>query len=159
MKFIGPERYQLSFDQKTFTVACPKGTGKFSKLTCSKLPKLYIVSVEGKPVYVGITKQAMRARLRFGFAAAGRGGYHGYAWRNQFRAATLDVWVQADATGNGGGNAMLDIETIEAENVFLARSEGQWPACQTEIHFHPSLPEHREAAANIWRSIKNGHRN
>ena len=153
MKLIGPERYKLSFDQKTFTVACSKGTPKFSRLTCSKVPKLYVVSVDGNPVYVGITKQAMRTRLRFGFTAAGRGGYHGYAWRNQYREATLDVWVQDGATSN----AMLDIETVEAEVVFLARCAGQWPECQTEIHFHPSLPAHREAAATIWRSITNGH--
>ncbi len=112
----------------------------------------YIVSADGKPVYVGITKQAMRTRLRFGFTAAGRGGYHGYAWRNQYREATLDVWAQDDATSN----AMLDIETVEAEVVFLARCAGQWPECQTEIHFHPSLPEHRETAGMIWGSITNG---
>jgi len=52
MKLVGPERYKLSFDQKAFTVACSKGTPKFSRLTCSKVPKLYIVSVDGKPVYI-----------------------------------------------------------------------------------------------------------
>jgi|SRR5712671_4006272 len=149
MKFIGPERYKLSFDQKTYTVACSKGTPNFSRLMCSKVPKLYIVSVGGKPVYVGITKQAMRTRLRFGFTAVGRGGYHGYAWRKLYREATLDVWVQDDPTAK----AMLDIETVEAEVVFLARCAGQWPECQTEIHFHPSLPAHRQAADKIWRVV------
>ena len=152
MKLVGPERYKLSFDQKAFTVACSKGTPKFSRLTCSKVPKLYIVSVDGKPVYVGITKQAMRTRLRFGFTAVGRGGYHGYAWRNQYREATLDIWAQVEATDRG----MLDIETVEAEVVFLARCAGQWPECQTEIHFHPSLPAHRNAADAIWRAVANG---
>jgi len=149
MKLAGPVRYKLSFDAKTFTVKCPQGTAKFSGLATSKLPKLYVVSVDGRPVYVGITKQSIRSRLRFGFAAVGKGGYHGYAWRKQFTEATLDVWFQEDALENG----MLDIETVEAEVVFLARCAGQWPACQTEIHFHPSTDMHREIAADVWRKV------
>jgi hypothetical protein len=50
MKLVGPESYKLSFDQKTFTVAYSKGTPIFSRLICFKVPKLYIVSVDGKPV-------------------------------------------------------------------------------------------------------------
>ena len=147
MKIIGPERYKLSFDAKKFTVACAKGTIKFSGLATSKLPKLYIVSINGMPVYVGITKQSMRTRLRYGFTAVGRGGYHGYAWRHKFTEGTLDIWCHEDA------QSTLDIETVEAEVVFLARLAGQWPACQTEIHFHPSTQEHREVAAAIWRAV------
>ena len=93
----------------------------------------------------------MRTWLRFRFAAAGSGRYHGYAWRNQYREATLDIWGQVDATDGG----MLDIETVEAEIVFLARCAGQWPECQTEIHFHPSLPAHGNAAVAIWRGVAN----
>ncbi len=53
MKLIGPERYKLSFDHKSFTVACPKGSSKFSRRAGSKVPtfalarghiKLFIVS-------------------------------------------------------------------------------------------------------------------
>jgi hypothetical protein len=51
------------------------------------------------------------------------------------------------------GEPELDIETLEAEIVFLARCAGQWPEGQTEIHFHPSTEEHREIAANIWRYL------
>ncbi len=151
MRLTGPERYKLSFDQKTFSISCAKGTDKFSRMACSKIPKLYIVSVNGQPLYVGITKQPMRARLRFGFTAAGRGGYYGYAWRKQFREATLDIWAHVDSTHN----AMLDLETVEAEVVFLVRCSGQWPECQTEIHFHPSRAEHRELADSIWKAVTN----
>jgi hypothetical protein len=42
-----------------------------------------------------------------------------------------------------------DIETVEAEVVYLIRAAGQWPAFQTEIHFHPSSPRHRELAEEI----------
>jgi hypothetical protein len=66
-----------------------------------------------------------------------------------FTEATLDVWSQEDALENG----MLDIETVEAEVVFLARRVGQWPACQTEIHFHPSTCVHRDIAADVWRKV------
>lgn len=47
---------------------------------------------------------------------------------------------------------MLEVETIEAEIVFLIRQMGgQWPAHQTEIHFHASESRHREAAETIAR--------
>ncbi len=92
----------------------------------------------------------MGARLRFGFTAAGRGGYYGYAWRKQFREAIVDIWAHVDSTDN----AMLDLETVEADVVFLTRCSGQWPQCQTEIHFHPSGPEHREVADSIWKGAR-----
>ena len=147
MKLIGPERYKLSFDSKTFKVTSRERANKFYGLATSKLPKLYVVSVNGKPVYVGITKQRMRSRLVYGFAAVGRGGYYGYAWRHKFKEAVLDVWCQERTSKNG----MLNIETVEAEVVFLARRAGQWPLCQTEIHFHPSRKVHRVIAAAVWR--------
>lgn len=151
MKLVGPERYKLAFNEKTFAITCSRGTAEFSQLACSKIPKLYIISVDGRPIYVGITKRPMRARLRFGFTAAGKGGYYGYAWRKQFREAILYIWAHIDSTDD----AMLDLETIEAEVVFLARCSGQWPEGQTEIHFHPSRPEHRELADSIWKAVTN----
>jgi hypothetical protein len=149
MKLIGPERYKLRFDSKRFNVISPDGSNNFSGLATSRLPKLYVVCVEGKAVYVGITKQSMRSRLTYGFTAVGRGGYHGYAWRHRFNEAVLDVWCQETASKDG----MLDIETIEAEVVFLARCAGQWPLCQTEIHFHHSEKVHRDIAAAVWRAL------
>ena len=44
-----------------------------------------------------------------------------------------------------------DIETVEAEVVYLIRSAGQWPEFQTEIHFHPSTPVHRKVAEEIMQ--------
>jgi len=150
MRIAGPERYRLSFDPDSFAVSCSKGTAKFSGLATTKLPKLYVVSIEAKPVYVGVTRQSMRARLCLGFNATGENGYHGYAWRHKFHEATLDIWCHEDPPAE---NPELDIETLEAEIVFLARCAGQWPEGQTEIHFHPSTEEHREIAANIWRYL------
>ena len=47
----------------------------------SQLPKLYVVSTESTPIYVGVTKQSILARLRGGFTAQGQHGYHDYEWR------------------------------------------------------------------------------
>lgn len=112
----------------------------------SKNPKLYIASVDGKPIYVGITKQSMQRRLQYGWKAAGTHGYYGYAWRHNGTAAELDVWEHADAEAPNE----RDIETVEAEIVYLIRHRcGQWPAFQTEIHFYESSEVHRTVAAQI----------
>src|SRR6266481_5091673 len=97
MKITGPERYKLSFDAAKFAVTCGRGTPKFSGLATSKRPKLYIVSVDGNPIYVGITRQSMRNRIRLGFSATGETGYHGYAWRHNYTQAILDIWCHEDA--------------------------------------------------------------
>jgi hypothetical protein len=150
MQVTGPDRYKLSFDAKAFTVECAKGTAKFSGSATTRKPKLYVVSVEEAPIYVGVTKQPMRNRLRFGWSAKGAHGYYGYAFRHKLKEANLDVWTHDDAPDN----SKLDIETVEAEVVFLIRSAGQWPLHQTEIHFHPSTEEHRQIARQMARYYK-----
>lgn len=145
MRFSGPDRYTLTITPTSFVVECANGTPRFSGIATSRKPKLYVVSVDGEPIYVGITKQPLRNRLRFGWTSDGRHGYHGYAWRHHHERATMDVWCHEDAPEQN----TLDIETIEAEVVFLIRSAGQWPLHQTEIHFHPSTQVHRDMAATI----------
>src|ERR1035437_4523524 len=146
MRIIGPDRYRLDFDARKFEVTCPAGTKKFSGIATSRLPKLYVISVEQKPIYVGVTRQSVRNRLRFGWNAVGAGGYYGYAWRHKHTSAVLDIWCHVDASGE---DLSLDIETVEAEVVYVIRCSGQWPLFQTEIHFHPSKPQHRRIAAKI----------
>lgn len=150
MVVSGPDRYSLSFDAHGFTVKCPKGTAKFSGSATNGKPKLYVVSAAGQPIYVGVTKQPMRARLRLGWNATGEHGYHGYAFRHHMNEADLDVWCHEDATEN----SVLDVETVEAEIVFLIRSAGQWPLHQTEIHFHPSTQQHRFIANQVISSYR-----
>jgi hypothetical protein len=146
MRISGPERYRLSFDAESFVVECQKGTPRFSGIATSTKPKLYIASVDEMPFYVGVTKQSIRNRLRLGWSANGEGGYHGYAWRRHLKRADIDVWCHEDAPEE---NPALDIETVEAEIVFLIRSAGQWPQHQTEIHFHHSTQQHRDIAKSI----------
>jgi hypothetical protein len=96
----------------------------------------------------------MRTRLRFGWTAKGESGYYGYRWRHHFEEVVLDLWCD---TAPEKQNPMLDVETIEAEVVFLIRKMGQWPLYQTEIHFHSSRPDHRVAAkAIVSRYLKLG---
>ena len=146
MRISEPERYTLNFNSASFTVLCQKGTPRFSGIATSKKPKLYIVSVNQNPIYVGVTKQPVRNRLRLGWNANGESGYYGYAWRHHFKQSNIDIWCHEDAPKD---KQVLDIETVEAEVVFLIRSAGQWPLHQTEIHFHPSTLAHREIAAKI----------
>lgn len=145
MLIVGPERYALTYTPASFTVLCEKGTSRFSGIASSPMPKLYIASIDSKPIYVGVTKQRIQKRLTFGWKAVGEQGYHGYAWRHEGEAANLDVWGHADAVDRDE----LDIETVEAEVVYLIRKAGQWPEFQTEIHFHPSNETHRRVAENI----------
>jgi hypothetical protein len=140
----GPERYEL-----TLTPTAYKLDRKFGGFVCKKkTPKLYVVAVEGQLVYVGVTRQPMSNRLRYGFKAKGRGGYYGYAWRNKHTQASLYVWAANEDTSSSV------LETIEAEVVFLVRhSTGAWPDCQTEIHFHKASDPHKKAAAAVWKAI------
>ena len=117
MKIEGPVCYELKFTPDTFTVLCPKKTNRFSGIATSSQPKLYIVSVKDRPIYAGISKQSIRNRLRYGWSATGRGGYCGYSWRHQITSANLDVRCHVDAVDR----CERDIETVEAEVVFLIR--------------------------------------
>lgn len=140
----GPDRYLLTFDRESFQVQCSRGTTKFSGIAATKGPKIYVLSDGTMPFYVGATRREIRPRLRDGWNANGRNGYHGYAWRKVLTSAELFVWAVV-----GASEGTLDMETIEAEVVFLIRAIGQWPLHQTEIHFHPSTAAHRKLAAKI----------
>ena len=62
-------------------------------------------------------------------------------------ALTLDIWYQSLA---GSGGRLDDIETVEAEVVYLLRRRyRQWPEFQTEIHFHSSTAAHRKIARQV----------
>ena len=149
MPMEGPFTYQIGFTADKITeVVCPDGRrgNRFMGEASRQVPKLYIVSDGGNPLYVGKTSQKLRDRLRSGFAAVGEHGYHGYAWRHRLEWATIDVWL---AVGDDTQDPTW-IETVEAEVVFLVRQRcGQWPEHQTEIHFHASTCDHRGAARQI----------
>jgi hypothetical protein len=123
---------------------------KFSGLANTAIPKIYVVVANGEVIYVGKSQSPMRQRFYGGWNATGKHGYHGYAWRHTHTEADVFVWYQQE---NESTDSSVDLETVEAEVVFLVRSAGQWPRGQTEIHFHPSQKEHRELAATIVKNI------
>jgi hypothetical protein len=108
-----------------------------------------MVTEAKKIVYVGVTRQPFASRLRYGFTANGRGGYHGYHWAKSDGRYAVHCWrFPADTK-------IEDLETIEAEAVFVLRkSYGQWPKHQTEIHFHQSETWHRRKASQLVRVLR-----
>lgn len=138
-------RYRITCHSDRYSAQCPQGRTKFSGLAASTDPKLYVASYHGEPIYVGITRQPVGTRLRYGWTARGRNGYHGYAWRHEFPAVDLDIWCHTDAVERN----CRDVETVEAEIVYLIRKAGDWPRFQTEIHFRQASEAHRAVAAQI----------
>ena len=156
MKLEGPDIFHIAIrpagDQRPFDIEDANGAVKFLGRATSSLPKLYVVTAKKQPIYVGVTRQSMRTRLRQGWTAKGESGY-GYKWRHHHAEAGLDVWYQVDPPAVV---SMHDLETVEAEVVFLIRQHGQWPSFQTELHFHQSMPEHRALADMIWAHYSQG---
>lgn len=118
------------------------GKGFTSPDILDVLPKLYVVKRDRVIYYVGITTQDIRKRLRYGFSARGKHGYHGYKWKN-LNAVELLVWCFPSRTKE-------QVEAVEAELVYFIREKtGKWPKYQMEIHFHGAS----EAEKQIARSI------
>ena len=57
----------------------------------------------------------------------------------------MDVWCHEEPP-NGSA---IDLETAEAEVVFLIRSAGQWPLHQTENYFPLQPQVHRDVAGRV----------
>lgn len=150
MNLLAAQVYHLELlDDGLYRLFSNGSVCTFSKpASTKKHPKLYTLSAAGNLLYVGVSSQPMSSRLSFGFRAKGKGGYHGYKWKNLRHRLTLSIW-----TGEYQGNiaTLRDLETVEAEVAFLCRqNSGQWPEFQHEIHFYSSLLRHREAAQEIY---------
>jgi hypothetical protein len=130
------------------------GEEEFSREVLQPGSKVYVVSNRGQIVYVGSTRQSVRSRLSGAFRATGQNGYYGPAWKTSTAALSLDVWILDGVVGEKSKRCMI-AETVEAEVVFLVRQrDGNWPAHQTEIHFHPSNAQHRRIAESIYDEIR-----
>ena len=113
-------------------------------VTHNKLPKLYIIKNKSEIIYVGIASRSITNRLRDGFAAKGKGGYHGYRWKDLQDDIEILIWCFP-------GKSLQYVESIEAEVVFAIRNHtGQWPNFQTEIHFHNVTDEEQKLAFLIY---------
>lgn len=151
MRLNGPDRYHVTITDRSATVRAPNGTPHFvAPATAKNVPKLYVASKKGVLLYAGVTNQSMSVRLRGGLTADGAQWYYGYSWGRKNHAIYLDIWYL-----DGEDTKAADLETIEAEVVFLYRQEfGQWPQEQTEIHFHPSGTIHRQCARQVVDALK-----
>ncbi len=151
MQLAGPDEYEVTLLNRSASIRAMDGTTHFvAPATAKKKPKLYVASQGGTLLYVGVTTQSMSVRLRGGLTADGTHGYHGYSWGKKDHSIRLQIWYL-----NGDSGTTTDLETIEAEVVFLYRHEsGQWPTAQTEIHFHASNEHHRNCARQIVDALK-----
>jgi len=146
-KLKGPQTYKLLVKKKTCSVIGPNGENHFINPATEQIPKLYLIYKGSKILYAGVTVQSMSNRLRIGMKATGKGGYHGYPWREKNDTLGLDVWWSKELKPK-------DMESIEAEVAYLYRKEsGQWPSDQSEIHFHKTNHYHRESAKAIVRRV------
>jgi len=119
-----------------------RGQGFLYPDVSDNLPKLYVVKHGKEICYVGITRQDIRKRLRYGLSATGKHGYHGYKWKDQDTAELL-IW-------SFPGSTQEYVEAIEAELVYFIRKKtGKWPKYQMEIHFHGASESERQVARAI----------
>ena len=149
MQLSKPYQYVISVvSGGGYSVRGQNGEYTFLAPVTHRGPKLYTFSSDSCLLYVGQTVQGMAARVRLGFQADGSSGYYGYGWRQALSKVDLHIWCLDDTTE---GEEALALECIESEVVYLCRSVyGQWPAHQTEIHFHESTNEHRQLAESIF---------
>jgi hypothetical protein len=77
---------------------------------------------DNEVLYVGITKQDIRRRLRYGFSAKGENGYHGYKWKD-LNEVQLLVWAFRDSNNE-------DVEAIEAD---IPKARGRLPFVPTYL--------------------------
>lgn len=117
---------------------------------------LYILKDDKNFIYVGITKQSVRARFGGSFYAFKNkkaktyfNGYTGYKWIEEYQKSKKHIDLIVIPLGIDKKMS----EAIEAEVVYLIRNNtGKWPLFQHEIHFHNNSEAER-FAKNIFTSV------
>jgi len=148
MKYI----YQIKVRSGSIVAVMAKdGTNHFVSPVTNKCNKIYLVGKNKLIHYIGITKQSISARLRYGVKPNHRAGYHGYKWLKENGNHSLVIWTF---------NKDVKIEAIEAELVYYFRKQyDKWPKYQTEIHFHQSNEDEKALAKTILIETQNIMRN
>ena len=170
MKLSERHRYKIAWESSERAPKVIESCNRklhFSKPVTDKSNlKLYVVSHNGRPIYVGRTTDPIAERLRLGFTAKGEKGYSGYLWRYYLCQATIDIWMltlededfetmkcdpsMISAADNIERKREILVETLEAEVVLQIRNRyGHWPKYQSEIHFHQSQGIHQRKAQEI----------
>ena len=148
MKFI----YSIKVkSNKIVSILAKDGTDHFISPVTKKNNKIYLLGKNGLIHYIGITKQSMASRLRYGVKPNHKSGYHGYKWLKENGKHCLIIWIF---------NNNVNVEAIEAEIVHFFRKQfNQWPEYQTEIHFHPTTKDERTLAKTVLKRTQNIVRN
>jgi hypothetical protein len=130
-------------DGKIENIESPSGKAHFEKPVTQRGEKIYLIADENEIVYVGITRQSLRTRLRIGENPDKSTGYHGYQWLRKDGRYRIIVFMD---------EALSDPEPIEAEIVYTIRKRTRyWPRAQTEIHFSNVDDDQRQIARNLYR--------
>ena len=148
MKLPLPQIYTLNLKPSASYEVTLKGSSRagFVKPASVVCPKLYVVTREKDIHYVGVTNRPMASRINLGLKSKGKGGYHGYKWKNLKSPLRLVVWAFPEE----GKPFLRQLETVEAEFAFLIRRDtGQWPLSQTEIHFYQASSAQLKAVAQM----------
>lgn len=148
MKLPKPHFYKLTLTPSTGYEAVLEGSLRsgFALPATTVCPKLYVITCEKDVHYVGVTNRPMAARINLGLKAKGKGGYHGYKWKNVKSPLRLIVWCFPEESKP----FLRVLETVEAEFAYLIRKEtGKWPLSQTEIHFYQASQAQLTAVAEI----------
>lgn len=113
----------------------------------SRYPKIYVIKSQKDFLYVGYASQSLITRLKQGFRAAGKNGYHGYKWK-KLQKVEVHVFVFPLLADTSAKESRLYFEAIEAELVFQIRTHtGKWPLFQNEIHFNNEFTEEAKRIA------------
>jgi hypothetical protein len=145
------QRYRIILKDKkieSIEMNGKKVKGFLQPVTKKKIPKLYVVKSKSEVIYVGVTSQSIRNRLRYGLTAQGEGGYYGYLWKDLSEFEIL-IWSFPEE------KSLDRIEAVEAELVFLFRQhKGKWPKyLRMEIHFHDASEDERKTAEAIFKEL------
>lgn len=161
MELTAHVRYELEFRSGYVNPKGENGETSFGPPFNRRGTKLYVISSDGVPIYVGKATRPILERLGEGIR-----GENSYMWSRFLRESTLDLWavtvmdhdidaMKDDpsmklAKGNKEKETDIILETIESEVAYCIRQAfGHWPRYQVEIHFLQSLDEHREKAQEI----------
>ena len=116
--------------------------------------KLYIVTVKGELVYVGVTRRRIRDRINYGLRHNPEKSRYGYKWRDEKGVLGLYVWTAGPSRDDEDKKKRRDFaEAVEAEVAGLHRHlTGKWPEYQNEVHFH-NKPGAAKLAAKLYAEI------
>lgn len=139
--------YQISVkNRRIVKVISPNKKNHFEAPATGNASKLYIVADAHDILYVGITKQPIRNRLRIGQNPNESTGYHGYKWLSAEGEYSLLIYIDSQSD---------DLEAVEAEVVYnIRKEEHQWPKFQNEIHFHNTNEKQKKLARNIYSYVR-----